>query len=202
MDTQTFKLVKDKSQNIFYVKLQKTKRPILLFSTILSMLLLFSCKKSVNALPEPASAQMSLSNPSSSADVSRSEEVVPYEQTLFIPCGNGGEGEEVALKGSLKIVEETVYNDHGFTLNYHVVTQGITGTGLSTGEKFQASGGIKQTISGEFGEEGQYSRVFIQQMRFIGQHSVFKVVYKTKITVTPDGKITTSIQDVTADCNM
>jgi hypothetical protein len=45
MDTQTFKLVKDKSQNIFYVKLQKTKRPILLFSTILSMLLLFPAKK-------------------------------------------------------------------------------------------------------------------------------------------------------------
>ena len=202
MNVQSLKMARHYSLNFLYQQVRKTKRPIVLFCTILSMLLLFSCKKSMNELPVRNNLEAGLSNQSSGADVTSSEELVPYDQVLFVPCAAGGAGEEVALKGSLKIVEQIVYNARGFTLNYHVITQGITGVGLSTGEKFQSSGGIKSTITGEFGEDGQYSRVFIQQLRIIGQNSVFKVIYKTKITITPDGKITTSIQDETVDCIM
>ena len=202
MNAQTVDTVQDRSQNIFWWKLQKTKRAISLFSGILSMLLLFSCKKNMNELPGLADAGVNVSDQSTGAAVSRSEELVPYDLTLFVPCGNDGAGEEVALTGSLKIVEKTVYNNHGFTLNYQVLTQGVTGVGLSSGETFQASGGNKGTITGEFGEEGRYSRLFIQQLKIIGQHSVFKVVYKTKVTITPNGKITTSIQDESVDCFM
>jgi hypothetical protein len=202
MNAQNFKIVKDDGPNILYRAVKKMRSPILLFPSILLMLLLLSCKKSMNELPVQDKVEASLSNQSSGANVSSTEEIVPYDQTLFVPCGNGGAGEDVALTGSLKILENIVYNNHGFTFNYHVITQGITGVGLSTGEKFQASGGNKGTITGEFGEEGQYSRVFIQQLRIIGENSVFKVTYKTKITITSDGKITTSIEDETIDCIM
>ena len=202
MNAQNFKIVKDDSLNILYQAVKTMKRPIVLLPAILLMLVLFSCKKSMTELPIQDKAEASLSNQSSRATVSSTEEIVPYDQTLFVPCGNGGAGEEVALTGSLKIFENIVYNNHGFTLNYHVIAQGITGVGLSTGEKFQASGGNKGTITGEFGEEGRYSRVFIQQLRIIGQNSVFKVTYKTKITITPDGNVTTSIEDETIDCIM
>jgi len=200
MNAQNFKMVIDDSVNILYQSVKKMKRPVILFPAILLMLLLFSCKKSMNELPVQDKVDVSLANQSSGAEVSTTDEIVPYDQTLFVPCGNGGAGEEVALTGSLKIFEDIIYNNHGFTLNYHVIAQGITGVGLSTGEKFQASGGNKGAITGEFGEEGRYSRVFIQQLRIIGQNSVFKVTYKTKITITPDGKITTSIEDETIDC--
>ena len=198
---QSFEMAKDYNQNIFSQKFRKTKRPIFLFTAILSLLLLLSCKKSMDELPAQEKVETSLSNQSSGAEVYSSEELVPYDQTIFVPCANGGAGEEVALTGALKISEHVVYNDRGFTLNYHVVAQG-KGVGLFTGENFQASGGNKGTITGEFGEEGKYSRVFIQQLRVIGQNTVFKVTYKTKITVTPDGKITTSIEDETVDCIM
>jgi len=202
VNTQSFKKVRDNSQYIFYPEIGKTKRSIFLFFTILSTLLLFSCKKSIQELPGQDNVEASLSNQSSSANVSSSEELVPYDRTLFVPCGNGGAGEEVTLTGSLKIVEHIIYNDRGFTFNYHVIAQGITGVGLSTGEQYEASGGNKGTITGEFGEDGQYTRVFMEQLRIIGQNTVFKVVYKTKITITPDGKITTSIEEETVDCNM
>ena len=202
MNTQSFKMVKDNSQYTFYPESGKTKKPFFIFFAILAMVLFSSCKKSIQELPGQDTVEASLSNQSAQANVSSSEELVPYDRTLFVPCGNGGAGEEVTLTGSLKIVEHTVYNDHGFTFNYHVIAQGITGVGLSTGEQYQASGGNKGTITGEFGEDGQYTRVFMEQLRIIGQHSVFKVVYKTKITITPDGKITTSIEEETVDCNM
>jgi len=200
MNAQNFKMVIDDSLNILYQSVKKMKTPVVFFPAILLMLLLFSCKKSINELPVQDKVDASLANQSSGAEVSSTEETVPYNRTLFVPCGNSGAGEEVTLTGSLKTFEEIVYNNHGFTLNYHVIAQGITGVGLSTGEKFQASGGNKGAITGEFGEEGRYSRVFIQQLRIIGQNTVFKVTYKTKITVTPDGKITTSIEDESIDC--
>ena len=202
MNAQNFKTVKNGGLHILYEAIKKMRNPILFFPAILLMMLLFSCKKSMNEFPVQDKVEAGLSNQTSAAQVSSTEEVVPYDQTLFVPCGNGGVGEDVALTGSLKILETIVYNDRGFTINYHVITQGITGVGLSTGEKFQSSGAIKYTITGEFGEEGQYSRVFLQQLRIIGQNTVFKVNYKTKVTITPDGKITTSIQDETVDCNM
>ena len=200
MNAQNFKMVIDDSLNILYQSVKKMKTPVVFFPAILLMLLLFSCKKSINELPVQDKVDASLANQSSGAEVSSTDETVPYDRTLFVPCGNSGAGEEVTLTGSLKTFEEIVYNNHGFTLNYHVIAQGITGVGLSTGEKFQASGGNKGAITGEFGEEGRYSRVFIQQLRIIGQNTVFKVTYKTKITVTPDGKITTSIEDESIDC--
>jgi len=200
MNAQNFKMVIDDSLNILYQSVKKMKRPVVFFPAILLMLLLFSCKKSINELPVQDKVDASLANQSSGAEVSSTDETVPYDRTLFVPCGNSGAGEEVTLTGSLKTFEEIVYNNHGFTLNYHVIAQGITGVGLSTGEKFQASGGNKGAITGEFGEEGRYSRVFIQQLRIIGQNTVFKVTYKTKITITPDGKITTSIEDESIDC--
>ena len=202
MNTQSFKMVRDNSPYTFYPESGKTKKQFFIFFTILAMVILSSCKKGIHELPGQVNVEAGLSNQSARANVSSTEELVPYDRTLFVPCGNGGAGEEVTLTGSLKIVEHIVYNDHGFTFNYHVIAQGITGVGLSTGEQYQASGGNKGTIAGEFGEYGQYTNVFMGQLRIIGQNSVFKVVYKTKITITPDGKITTSIEEETIDCNM
>lgn len=201
MNAQSFKMVNDNSKNIIYQGIGKTKRAIILFPAIVSMLLLFSCRKNMNDLPHQDTVQAVLSSQSPGVVVSSSEESLPYDNVLFVPCANGGEGEEVALAGSVKAIDHIVYNDRGFTLNYNFIAQGVTGVGLSTGEKFQASFGIKGTITGEFGEDGRYSRVFIQQLRIVGQNTIFKVQYKTKITVTPDGKITTSIEDETVDCN-
>jgi len=200
MNTQNFRMVKDDNRDIFCQEVYKTKRSN--FLLILPMLLLFSCSKNIAELPEQANVEESISNQSSQTQVSNRVESVPFERTLFVPCGNGGEGEEVALNGSIKVVEQIIFNDHGFTFTYHAVLQGISGLGLSTGENFVVSGGDKGTITGEFGEEGQYTRVFMGQLRIIGQSSAFTVRYKFKVTITPNGNITTRIEQEEIDCRM
>jgi len=200
MNTQNFRMVKDDNRDIFCQEVYKTKRSN--FLLILPMLLLFSCSKNIAELPEQANVEESISNQSSQTQVSNSVESVPFERTLFVPCGNGGEGEEVALNGSIKLVEQIIFNDHGFTFTYHAVLQGISGLGLSTGENFVVSGGDKGTITGEFGEEGQYTRVFMGQLRIIGQTGAFTVRYKFKVTITPNGNITTRIEQEEIDCRM
>jgi len=200
MNTQNFRMVKDDNRDIFCQEVYKTKRSN--FLLILPMLLLFSCSKNIAELPDQANVEESISNQSSQTRVSNRVESVPFERTLFVPCGNGGEGEEVALNGSIKVVEQIIFNDHGFTFTYHAVLQGISGLGLSTGENFVVSGGDKGTITGEFGEEGQYTRVFMGQLRIIGQSSAFTVRYKFKVTITPNGNITTRIEQEEIDCRM
>jgi len=200
MNTQNFRMVKDDNRDIFCQEVYKTKRSN--FLLILPMLLLFSCSKNIAELPDQANVEESISNQSSQTQVSNSVESVPFERTLFVPCGNGGEGEEVALNGSIKLVEQIIFNDHGFTFTYHAVLQGISGLGLSTGENFVVSGGDEGTITGEFGEEGQYTRVFMGQLRIIGQSSAFTVRYKFKVTITPNGNITTRIEQEEIDCRM
>ena len=200
MNTQNFRMVKDDNRDIFCQEVYKTKRSN--FLLILPMLLLFSCSKNIAELPDQANVEESISNQSSQTRVSNRVESVPFERTLFVPCGNGGEGEEVALNGSINVVEQIIFNDHGFTFTYHAVLQGISGLGLSTGENFVVSGGDKGTITGEFGEEGQYTRVFMGQLRIIGQSSAFTVRYKFKVTITPNGNITTRIEQEEIDCRM
>ena len=202
MNTQDFKKVKDDNRDIFSEEVDKTKRSNFLFFTILPMLLLFSCSKNIAELPGQDNVEESISNQSSRAQSSNNVESVPFDRTLFVPCGNGGTGEEVALTGSIKFVEQIIFNGHGFTFTYHAILQGITGLGLSTGANFVASGGDKGSITGEFGEEGQYTRVFMGQLRIIGQSSAFTVQYKFKITITPNGNITTRIEEEDVDCRM
>ena len=202
MNTQNFRMVKDDDRDIFCQEVNKTKRANFLILTIFPIVLLFSCSKNIDDLPSQANVEKGISNQASQAQVSNSVESVPFERTLFVPCGNGGEGEEVVLTGSIKFVEQIIFNDHGFTFTYHAILQGITGVGLSTGENFAVSGGDKGTITGEFGEAGQYTRVFMGQLRIIGQTSAFSVRYKSKITITPNGNITTRIEEEEVDCRM
>ena len=95
----------------------------------------------------------------------------PYASTLFIPCANGGAGEEVSLTGTVKIVRQETYNNQRFTSTLHVHTEGITGVGLSTGDTFTAIGGSQAAHTGTIEYGGQYSATYTQQMRLAGQGS-------------------------------
>lgn len=171
------------------------------FLVILSSILVFSCSKDANESLTGEKPVEDLSGSSAKAQVYNSIEILPYERILFVPCGNGG-GEEVSLSGSIKIIDQLTINGHGFVFNYHVNPQGVSGVGLTSGESYVASGGNQGVITGEFGENGQYTNVYIMQFRVIGQHNVFNVRYKYKVTITANGVITTSIEDEEVNCIM
>jgi hypothetical protein len=162
MNTPNFKMVKVKRQDIFCQ--EGGNKPTFLLLTLSAMFLLFSCKKNIAEFPGKDIREQSISNQSSPAQVSNTVETVPFERTLFVPCGNGGAGEDVTLTGSIKFVDQVIFNDHGFTFTYHAVPQGIKDLGLSSGDTFEASGVDNGTIAGEFGEEGQYTRIFMVQL--------------------------------------
>ena len=181
------------------IQLSKIRSMIIGFLSVLALTLLFSCSK--NIAERPGQEEVSASNQSSGAQTENSITSEPYASTLFIPCANGGAGEDVTLTGTVRIVWQETSNNQRFTFTLHAIPDGITGVGLSTGDNFTAIGGSHEAITGTIEYGGQYSATYIQQMRFTGQGISFVVKYKFHITVTSDGQISTRIDEEKIECD-
>ena len=181
------------------IQLSKIKSMIICFLSVLALTLLFSCSK--NIAERPAQEEVSASNQSSGAQTENSVVSEPYASTLFIPCANGGAGEDVNLTGTVKIVRQETSNNQRFTFILHAIPDGITGVGLSTGDTFTAIGGSQDAVTGTIEYGGQYSATYIQQMRFASRGISFVVKYKFHVTVTSNGQISTRIDEEKVECN-
>ena len=84
MSSQKFRLLNSAQQSICLQSLKKTQRPVVLILSLLAIVLAVSCKKGLN---EAAAQESSLTRPtsqSSGANVSNSEELIPYDQTFYL----------------------------------------------------------------------------------------------------------------------
>lgn len=181
------------------IQLSTIKSMIIGFLSVLALTLLFSCSK--NIAERPGQEEVSASSQSSGAQTEHSVVSEPYESTLFIPCANGGAGEDVTLTGTVRIVRQETNNNQRFTFILHAIPDGITGVGLSTGVNFTAIGGSHDVVTGTIEYGGQYSATYVQQMRFAGQGITFVVKYKFHVTITSDGQISTRIDEEKVECN-
>jgi hypothetical protein len=165
-----------------------------------AMVLVFSCTKNIADVPAQDDAQLIAANASSQSSTRNSIVAVPFENTVFVSCANGGAGEDVLLTGKTNFVYQMAWNENGFTMVYHDNVHEVTGVGLSSGENFAASGGTQGTVRG-FWFSNQWVGTTIQQLRIIGQNTSFTVNNKLQLVVTPDGKVTVNVREQTIDCN-
>jgi hypothetical protein len=114
--------------------------------------LLSSCSKNMADMPVQENTEVSPLKQSSPSQMNNSLVEVPFEETLFVPCGNSGAGEDVALNGTTHLVYQMSWNDRGFNLVYHSNSRGITGVGLSSGEIFRGSVGTQGSVRGFMGK--------------------------------------------------
>lgn len=148
----------------------------------------------------PVNTQANTINKSSTTQTENSLAVAPFEETLFVPCANGGAGEQVSLTGSIHFVYQMFWTDRGFSLVYHDNSQGVTGVGLTSGETFTGSEGTQGTVSAVW-ENDQWIGTTIQQMRITGRTASYVIKYKRQVVITPDGKVTVNIKEKTVDCD-
>src|SRR5262245_31504919 len=72
----------------------------------------------------------------------------PIDVFGFVPCAVGGEGELVELTGEVHDISHvTMENDNDDRRRFHILhernMQGVTGTGLTTGDVYRATGVIE-----------------------------------------------------------
>lgn len=178
----------------------KKKFTLIAISTLGAFILFFiSCKKEMNT-----SGQNKLSaktNTVSQATASTSNEKVPVDLLVYIPCANGGAGEYVELSGILHAVTHVTVTGNNFHVKYHNQPQGISGLGETTGDRYQATGVTQEQYGGSF-VNGQYSDTYVNNFRIIGQGpgNNYIIHENIHVTINANGEVTTYIDNFSADC--
>jgi len=122
----------------------------------------------------------------------------PIDLTVFVPCANGGLGEDVELSGTLHDLISVTINDNSLHVKTHDQPQGISGTGLVTGDKYQATGVTQEEFNTSFGLQD----TFVNNFRIIGQGNGnnFLVHENFHITINANGTVTALHDNFSIDC--
>ena len=123
----------------------------------------------------------------------------PIDILVFIPCANGGAGEDVELTGYLHdLFHVTFTPSGGFRLSVVDNPQGISGTGFTTGAKYQGTGITRDNFGGRVGSE----ETFVNNFRIIGQGpgNNFLVHENLHITVNANGTLTVFRDNFSVEC--
>ena len=63
---------------------------------------------------------------------------IPVDIVSFVPCANGGAGEDVQFTGTIRLIEHAVVTGTRVRV-FEVVEEHMTGTGMITGDKYESS---------------------------------------------------------------
>jgi hypothetical protein len=165
-------------------------------SVSLAVALLAACEQPPTGI-EPAGDNAA--RPAFSALTLTDNQVVPISLTQFIPCANGGAGEDVTLTGNLHILLHiTIANSGNVILKEHFQPQGITGLGSVSGDKYQGTGVTQDVSTGAFGS----TFTFINNFRMIGQGpgNNFQVHENLHVTVNANGTLTSFHDNFSTTC--
>jgi len=111
--------------------------------------------------------------------------------TAFVPCAAGGAGETVDFKGILHTVVSATMNGNELSGYFHENFESASGTGETTGDKYQFTGSLGSSFHGSF-QNSQFTSIFVQNFGAIGQ-GPGNNVYLTEtlhITINANGTIT------------
>lgn len=124
-----------------------------------------------------------------------------FPALAFIPCANGGNGEFVQLQVVWRFLTHLTINDNHFTLKTLIHEAGTSGVGLTTGDKYHATGATNETITGSF-NNGQFSDTFTESILVIGQgpSNNLRIFANFHVTINANGEVTVVIDSVFFEC--
>ena len=168
------------------------------FFSLLAAVALFSCSKD-NA--DGPAVEISDAPPAISSNASdrTSTVAVPYDNTVYVPCANGGAGEYVHLNGRTNFLYTISWTDHGFTYGYHANSYAIKGVGLTSGEQFVASGTTEGQVAASWVNE-RWIAIITDQLRVTAPNTSFVVKNKYHVTTTPDGDALINLREQEVEC--
>jgi hypothetical protein len=126
-------------------------------------------------------------------------EQIPTVVFAFVPCANGGAGEFVQLEGTLHVLTHVTIDDQGgLHVKQHFQPQGISGTGLTTGDRYQGTG----VTQSEFNVTAGVEETDVNNFRIIGQGPTNNLLVHSTVhvTVTPNGDVTTFVDNFSVEC--
>jgi hypothetical protein len=160
---------------------------------------LISCGKNLADTPGKQNAELTTASISQNSSTRTSTVAIPFENTVFVPCANGGAGDSVLLTGKMNMVYNMTWTDHDFTMLYHDNDHEVKGVGLASGEIFTGSGGTNGTFMGAW-VNSQWVGDFVEKTKIVGRNTVFTITQKIHLKITPDGNVVVNNVDQTVTC--
>jgi hypothetical protein len=135
------------------------------------------------------------------AEVTTNERFPIAPFLVDVPCANGGAGETLDLQGNLHVLLTSTVNGNNVSGKFHFQPQGVSGTGLVTGDTYRATGVTQGTFKGSL-QNGQFTETLVNNFRMIGPgpgnnllvHDVFH------ITINANGDVTVEHELLRVDC--
>ena len=160
---------------------------------------LTACKK--DAMVKNQDQLMKSSNTQSRSTSSTTSEKINTDILVFIPCADEGAGEYVQLSGILHVVTSVTINGNNVRGKTHFQPQGISGVGMVTGDKYNATGVTQDEFKGSL-VNGKYEETFVNNFRIIGQGSGnnFLIHEIFHVTINANGEVTTVFDKIKSDC--
>ena len=162
----------------------------------LAAVLLAACQDAPTAPPAPEGLRPNFA----AAIAFTTNEFIPIEIIAFVPCANGGAGEDVQLSGTLHIVDHVTLSENGVHAKIHFQPQGISGVGLTTGDSYQATGVTQEQFSSNLG--ATFTTTFVNNFKIIGAgpDNNFLLHENVHVTIAPDGTVTTEVDNFSVEC--
>jgi hypothetical protein len=164
------------------------------------LLNIVGCTKNEEASPA-SNGRLNANAEANAAAVFVSNQKLPFDDSVFIPCANGGAGEEVYLSGTLHATYTITINGNNVRVKYHYQPQEVKGIGAVTGDQYNATGVTQDEINGSF-FNGRYEETSINNFRIIGQGNGNNyLVHETvHVTVNANGVVTVALDKLAIDC--
>jgi hypothetical protein len=88
--------------------------------------------------------------------------------TEFVPCANGGAGEVVELTGTLHVLTTLTTTGNNVSAVIHFQQQGVSGVGLTTGDRYRATGVSSDHFTGSL-VNNLFTATLAESFQIIGQ---------------------------------
>ena len=125
---------------------------------------------------------------------------VPVLGTFAVPCAADGAGDVVMVSGDLHVLTSvTIDQSGGGHFRFHTQPQGISGVSLTTGDKYQVTGGGDHSEDNfQFGREA----TFIDTFQLIGQGPGNNLLLRETLhfTINANGTITALRDSTRVEC--
>jgi hypothetical protein len=119
------------------------------------------------------------------------------QPTVINPCN----GDTIALTGDLHVLVSFTINANQISGKSLAQPQGVSGTDLTTGAEYRATGVTQDQFGGSL-TNGQYQETFINRFDIVGQGSApsYLVHETAHVTINANGTVTANFDNFSLSC--